>query len=91
MNKHFLMPCGECNLSFDMREMFVVQKPTGKGFAGYDPRPKTPCGGRMGLGGLKFRRFVRTEKTLVCVGCSLKYSKSTPPREFEFRERARRR
>lgn len=88
---HFLIACGECTVPHDSREMFTVQKPVGTGFAGYDPRPKTPCGGRVGLGGTKMRRFIKTVKTLMCVGCSLKYPKSTPPREYEFRERAKRR
>jgi len=91
MFNHGVQPCGDCQVPHKIAAMFGVQKPVGAGFAGYDPRPKTPCGGRMGAGGMKFRRFIKTVKTFVCVGCSLKYPKSIAPREYEFRERSRRR
>lgn len=86
---HWLTPCGGCSIPHDKREMFTVDKPVSTGFAGYDPRAKTPTGGRMGVGGLKFRRFTKTERILVCARCSLGFKKATSPREMEFRERAR--
>lgn len=70
---------------------YRVRIPEGQGLAPYDPRPKTPTGGRFGLPSHKMRRFVRTSVEWACVSCSLKHPVVATPTTEWFAQRCKKR
>ena len=88
-----MVVCEGCDTPHSIRvdEAYAIRVPDGKGFAPYDPRPKTPTGGRLGAPGNKMRRFIRTVKVFGCVSASLKYPVVERPRDAAFAERCKKR
>lgn len=92
-----VVACGGCSTEHFIREVPVVEAyrirvPEDWGAMGFDPRKKTPTGGRFGLpGDPAFRRFRRTKTVFGCLSCALKFPIVERPRDARFAERCKKR
>ena len=84
--------CGNGSKHIPVAEAYRIRVPVGWGGVFFDPRMKTPTGGRFGYpGDLTVRRFMRTEIKFGCVSCALKFTVVERPRDAAFAERCKRR
>lgn len=87
--------CGGCatknvHTEIPLIEAYRIRIPEGTGLAQYDPRPRTPTGGRIGNPQSKMRRFIRTVQDWGCVSCSLRFEiAARPGRDARFQERCK--